>query len=372
MKITSELLRERQEKPLKWKIQASLQRIEEWYDYHKGQVYVSFSGGKDSTVLLHLVRSIFPDVPAVFCNTGLEYPEIVDFVKSTDNVKIIRPGKSFRKVIQDHGYPVISKEQAYFIYQLRTTKSEKLRNLRLNGNSAGFGKLSEKWKYLIDSPFKISDQCCDWMKKKPFKKLEKETGLKPFIGVMAENSQLRKSNYIRYGCNEFDEGRSKSKPLSFWMESDVWNYLKQEHVKYCSVYDMGYERTGCMFCMFGVHMEDSPNRFQMMQNTHPKQYKYCIEKLGIGPVLDYMGVDYSDYQLNLFEIIEQQKANRFSDGAYITHKVRRDRTEKAILQAQIDLQADNKRVTKAAVARIIGQSRVNVSKNYSHLFRSIA
>lgn len=106
--------------PLNLKVKLTKQRIREWVG-HFGQdgVYVSFSGGKDSTVLLHLVREEYPDVPAVFCNTGLEYPEIVQFVKSFDNVEIIRPKKNFRQVIQDYGYPFISKEVSECAYGAR-------------------------------------------------------------------------------------------------------------------------------------------------------------------------------------------------------------------------------------------------------------
>lgn len=113
-------LQELQALPLQLKIQLTKQRIREWVSYF-GQdgVYVSFSGGKDSTVLLHLVREDYPDVPAVFCNTGLEYPEIVQFVKSFENVEIIRPKKNFRRVIQDYGYPFISKEVSECAYGAR-------------------------------------------------------------------------------------------------------------------------------------------------------------------------------------------------------------------------------------------------------------
>jgi len=76
---------------LERKIQVTQTRIIDWYQTWDGAVYVSFSGGKDSTVLLDLVRRIYPDVPAVFCDTGLEYPEIRDFVKTKDNVEWIKP-----------------------------------------------------------------------------------------------------------------------------------------------------------------------------------------------------------------------------------------------------------------------------------------
>ena len=106
-------LRILQNYPLEMKIERTKRRIQEWVDYYgEDGVYVSFSGGKDSTVLLDIVRSMYPDVGAVFSNTGLEYPEIVDFVKTFDNVTIIKPEKTFKKVIEEKGYPVVSKSVA--------------------------------------------------------------------------------------------------------------------------------------------------------------------------------------------------------------------------------------------------------------------
>lgn len=110
--------------PLERKIQISQTRIIEWYKHYNGNVVVSFSGGKDSTVLLHLVRSIFPDVKAVFSNTGLEYPEIQKHVMSIDNVDIVRPTMRFDEVISTYGYPLIGKEVAEAIYYARRIRSQ--------------------------------------------------------------------------------------------------------------------------------------------------------------------------------------------------------------------------------------------------------
>lgn len=289
-------LRQMQSLPLEAKIIKSQQRIREWYEHWGGQVYVAFSGGKDSTVLLNLVRELYPNVPAVFADTGLEYPEIRNFVKRFDNVKTIRPEMSFRKVLQKYGYPVVSKEQAGFIYEYRTTKSDILRNKRWFGNKKGRFKISEKWKYLVNAPFKISDKCCDIIKKNPSKEYEQETGRKPLIGVMASDSDRRQRQWLRHGCNAFDLGRPRSNPLSFWLEEDVWEYLHSLNVPYSKIYDMGYTRTGCMFCMFGVHLEQRPNRFERMKKTHPKLWNYCINKLCVGQVLDYMGIEYGIHE----------------------------------------------------------------------------
>ena len=112
------LLRQLQSLPLQAKITLAEQRIMEWYKYFDGNVYISFSGGKDSTVLTHLVHGIYPDVPLVFANTGLEYPEIRRFAEKM-GAEIIYPRMRFDLVISKYGYPLISKEVSEAIYYAR-------------------------------------------------------------------------------------------------------------------------------------------------------------------------------------------------------------------------------------------------------------
>lgn len=290
--------------PLWIKVEKTKQRIREYVDYFgEDNVYVSFSGGKDSTVLLHLVRSLYPNIEAVFSDTGLEYPEIKEFVKSTPNVTIVRPKMSFKQVLEKYGYPVVSKEQSYFIYQVRNTKSEKLRNMRLNGSKKGYFKIAKKNLYLLDSPFKIHNKCCDVMKKNPIKSYEKQSKKVPFIGTLAEESKLRKQRYMQVGCNSF-EGRISSTPLGFWKEQDVLQYIKENNLSLASVYGdiveengflktTGESRTGCVFCLYGCQYEKNPNRIQRLQKTHPQLHKYCLEKLGLKEVMEYMGLEHS-------------------------------------------------------------------------------
>lgn len=288
---------------LERKIQITQLRIMEWYERWDGKVYISFSGGKDSTVLLDLTRRIYPEVPAVFVDTGLEYPEVREFALSKSDVVRLKPDIPFNKVIEKYGYPVISKEQSAFIQEYRTTKSEKLKGIRWNGNKYGKGKISKKWRSLVSAPFSVSDKCCDVMKKNPCKRFEKETGNHPIIATMTNESFQRKSNWLQYGCNAFDKERPTSQPMSFWTEQDVIQYLIRFNIDFAEIYGdavydgekyvvTGEQRTGCMFCMFGIQCDTTPNKFQRMRETHPKQYDYCINKLGCGTVLDYIGILY--------------------------------------------------------------------------------
>ena len=123
--------------PLDIKIAKTKRRIQEWIDYYgENRVYISFSGGKDSTVLLKLVREVNPNIPAVFVDTGLEYPELKQFVNSIDNVITLRPEMSFKQVIETYGYPMISKEQANYLDDIRNS-TEKMKLRRLNGDEKG-------------------------------------------------------------------------------------------------------------------------------------------------------------------------------------------------------------------------------------------
>lgn len=327
-------LRQLQALPLSLKVRMTQERIRSWVrEFGETGVYVSFSGGKDSTVLLHLVREMYPDVPAVFCDTGLEYPEIRDFVKCFDNVTWLKPKMNFRQVIVTYGYPFISKEVSSDISEMKariakglewktTARGQKLLGTfkDKDGNKSMFNH--DKWLFLMYAPYNFSSRCCYVMKKSLVKKFAKENDRVPITGQMANESALRTQAWLKNGCNAFESKNKISNPMAFWLENDVLQYIKENEINICPVYGQiveadelpgqmnwseyagfdiqtqykttGCARTGCMFCGYGCHLEKpGEGRFERMKKTHPKQYEYIMKPwdkggLGYKEVIDWL------------------------------------------------------------------------------------
>ena len=372
-KHTMQELYQLQALPLNIKVLMTAERIRNWVnEFGEDGVYLSFSSGKDSTVLGHIIRVVcgYKNIPFVFVDVPTQYPELKQFAKTFDNLVILKPKISFAEVCEKYGFPMISKEVSNcvsgarkYVKYLDSQKSnntiltavpyacymadllgidrrinkqnEQYKSLqmgvipssseyrlrRLNGeltdskgNYSQFNQ--EKYKFFLDAPFEISDLCCDIMKKKPAHDYEKETGRKPIIATMASESVMRTQKWLQDGCNAFNVTRPHSNPMSFWTEQDVLLYIKENNLPICSVYGevvtdyeamgqcenqmsfadfgifynerpllktTGCQRTGCVLCGFGCHLEKEPNRFQMLKETHPKFHNllYVLKNNGV-------------------------------------------------------------------------------------------
>lgn len=306
-KVEQQELYRLQALPLDEKIAIAQKAIREFVEHFGVDgIYISFSGGKDSTVLIHLCRQLYPDLVGLYSDTGLEFPEIRDFVQTFDNITIVTPKIHHREMLKKCGYPVVSKEQAEWIYRIRSGTSsgaiqKAFYGLNLDGTPTRF-KLSEQWKYLLNAPFNIGSGCCKEMKLKPIAEYVKKTGRVPIMGTTASESALRAQKFMQYGFYNLEGKKAQCTPMSIWTDDDVWEYIHRFNLPYCKIYDMGYDRTGCVFCMFGAHLDKEPNRFQKLQRTHPDLWRYCMKPyddggLGLREVLEFMGIPYENYLL---------------------------------------------------------------------------
>ncbi len=291
-------LEQMQSLPLEGKIVKSHTRIREWLTAYP-DAYVSLSG-LDSAVVLHLVRDIAPNTPAIFCNTGLEYPEVVYWIRTISNCKILSPKRKFAQIVKEYGFPVVSKEQASFIEIYRRS-------------GKAYGKISKKWRFLLNAPFKISAQCCMELKKKPFR------GYKyPFFGLRAEESRLRRFSYLKNGgCNVFRKRNAHSSPIGFWLKEDVLRYVKINNISIPSIYGeitpkyklTGLPRTGCTLCLFGIQFDYIPNRIQQLYYSHPGLWRYGM-KLGLGEVMEFMRFPHKPAEVDYAEKREAYERRR--------------------------------------------------------------
>jgi 3'-phosphoadenosine 5'-phosphosulfate sulfotransferase (PAPS reductase)/FAD synthetase len=309
--VDKQKLLQRQAMSLQDKIEITKRRVRDFYNHFEGEVYCSFSGGKDSTVLRHIIKSMGLNVPFVFSNTGLEMPEIVDFVRAlaTEDTNIIqvRPKLTFDKVWKQYGLPVGSKKVAKMIRVLQEGDNGKnsnmfrLYNTGINskGELAKSWKLPEKWRvFLSDDAPRVTDLCCDYLKKEPLDTYAKNSGRYGISAIMSDEGGARAT---RTQCIVYEGKRPNCAPMLFWTEKDIWDYIETFNVDICNVYFdrvvdgriiPGEKRTGCMFCGFGAHMEKGMNRFQRMAITHPRQHSIVIDRMGMGKALNLINVKF--------------------------------------------------------------------------------
>ena len=322
--------------PYEVKVGKAKQRIREFIygcDQLGFNTHVSV-GGLDSITLLCLIRSMNIDIPAVSVSV-LEDKSIIQIHKQL-GVTMLKPLKTKHEILQEEGFPVISKKIATKIMALQepTEGNATIRHAIITGECGEKGhfatnsamQLPKRWLELFGGyenenegtnykvpPFKVSSKCCEIMKERPCDIWAKENNSKPFLGLMASEGGRRQEALEEHGCNYFGKTTIRSAPFAPFLRNDLLQLALDLDVPIPEIYGRiegdpngnlrttGAQRTGCEMCGFGVHMEKRPHRFDKLYDRNPKAWDYwmnkcCIDKdgnkYGWGLVLDYIGVEW--------------------------------------------------------------------------------
>lgn len=316
--------RELQDLPYHVKIQYAIGKAQEFYEELDGKVFCSVGGLDSITLLLFLRKHIDPDIKGVTISS-LEDKTIQKVHKQLGNMVFLKPLKSKVQVIREHGYPVISKEKAAKIQMLQnpTEKNATVRHAIMTGETGAYGgfrkgtkmKLPQKWLELFGgpenekygtnyktAPFKVSPDCCYYMKEKPANDYAKSTGTWPYMGLMASEGGQREKALIKNGCNYYGKTVTRSCPFAIFQRRDLLQLALDLDVPVPAIYGeikrqpdgtletTKAKRTGCTMCGFGIHIEPRPHRFDRLRETNYKEWKFWMYDMGWGKVLDYIGV----------------------------------------------------------------------------------
>lgn len=282
----------------------AMHRMEDLYNETDGKCYVAFSGGKDSTVILAIVKMCEDiltihkgAIPAVFANTGIELGVTVDFVKWVKenwytNVVVLRPEKPFAWVLENKGKPIKSKVRSEFLhrYHIGNRSDSVMRNLVYGITGSGYPaqktRLADKDMHMLhdDFPIKASPACCSYMKKKPFTKYGKENGIKGYaVGIRESEGGARsmnaKARSMKTGerlklCTTMSGGYIKKMPLIDWTDEIIDAFVEKYDVPLSDAYTVyGFQRTGCMACPYAMDVGGGnrlfvPSRTKSVQGFH--------------------------------------------------------------------------------------------------------
>lgn len=358
--------------PLRSKVRMTMKRVDLAVEkYGEDGLYISDSGGKDSCVLVHLISEKYPDIEKVFADIPTQYPELRHIAKKHE-ATFLKPKMNLMEVCEKYGFPIFSKDisrnyseckgklqkmvdatgreelltSKFWLdktikeRELEIQKLEEETGVNFSANPRKFlgilrwhdtEEYSERYNddrfiFLFDAPFDISNMCCIKTKEEILVEYQKKTGKVPITGLRADESMLRRSNWIRYGCNAFDRKRPQSNPISFWREQDELKYIADNNVELCEVYgdvvvdhvkakevegqltlfDMGKplkttgcKRTGCVICGYGVHIEKE-SRYLRLKETHPEMYNllFRLKNNGVtmAEAIDWIN-EHSDFDI---------------------------------------------------------------------------
>lgn len=339
IKISS--FRAKQDMPYEWKKHYAKELAKSFYDKITlemgANVHISV-GGLDSITLFYFLRD--------YCGLNV-YPISVSSLEDKSiqrihkkiGVENLEPYKTKTQVLQEFGFPVLSKEKANKIYTLHhpTSENRTLRNAIMTGDCGAQGhykknskmKLPQKWLQLFagvenanygthykTAPFKVSSLCCKYMKEDPCNDWAKQHNSHPYLGLMASEGGQREKALIKNGCNYYSKDVVRSCPFAIFKRQDLLQLALELKVPIPEIYGQIEkkpdgtlfttlaQRTGCSMCGFGIHFEKRPHRFDRLRASNPAEWELwmyrCVtdektgEKYGWGRVLDYIGVEWEN------------------------------------------------------------------------------
>lgn len=266
-KLNIDIFRQRYALPPEIKVLLTQSRVREFVaEFGVDGVFLSFSGGKDSQVLAEIIKEMGPPydrIELVFFDTHNEDKSVYEIVERY-NATVISSPLLPQEVIEKVGYPLFNKRIAKIIEDIRRGSAYTTAEGAVNRKF--IDEIKIKYAVFIDSPLRISDKCCNELKKKPSAAFSRRTGKHPIVATMAMDSRDRMRQYLNRGCNAF-EGKIQSTPMGFWSKADVLWFIATRGLKIARCYKCGImkglitgvstcklygkQQTGCLFCGFG-------------------------------------------------------------------------------------------------------------------------
>ena len=250
------------------------------HKYGEDKFYISYSGGKDSTVLHYLIDEALPGnrIPRVYADTGIEYNDVKAFVRSMadhdDRITIIKPSVNIKQMLERDGYPFKSKEHSNIVRVFQNSGRGLTVNRYLSGDCRNPCPQVLRYQFSDKNTLKISDKCCRRMKKEPFNNWMKANGKAvTMTGMMASEDGQRK-RIESCIITEKDGHLKKFHPLL--KASEEWEewYIRERNIKLCKLYypPYSFKRTGCKGCPYALGLQE---QLEVMYTLMPDEYRQC-------------------------------------------------------------------------------------------------